>query len=232
MKLIGYCRLSTDEQTQGYGMVMQRQAMEDFCSRHGHELVQVYQEVASGTKFDRPVLQQALARLADVDGVIVYSICRLSRDRIDTQIIVDRVIYPAGKTLVATTQGVDVSTEEGRLLVAVYAGINQIERVKIVRRMTDGKKSKAKEGGYTGGRPAFGLRKTWVIDEAGNVIEKKLGPSEAELAIVDIIKRHRRSGKSANAIALWLNDHGYVTKAGKAWTHVQVGRLLKRNPPA
>lgn len=161
--------------------------------------------------------------------MIVYSICRLSRDRIDTQILVDRVIYPAGKTLVATTQGIDIATEEGRLLVAVYAGINQIERAKIVRRMSDGKRSKAKEGGYTGGRPGYGQRKTWVMDDAGNVIEKKLGENATEQAVIELIRRHRRSGKSNNAIAAWLNERGFTTKAGKSWTHVQVGRILNKD---
>lgn len=230
MKLIGYVRVSTDEQSKGYGPAMQLDAIREFCEAHGHELAAVYQDLGiSGSTMDRPGLRDMLANLDQGEGVIVYSVCRLSRDRVDTQLIVDRQLYPAGKLLLATTQQVDSQTEEGRLMIALMAGLNQLERVKIVKRTRDGRQAKAKAGGYAGGRPAYGKRKAWVLDEAGNVIEKKLADDPTELEVLDLIRRHARSGKTPYAIAKYLNANGYTTKTGKAWTNVQVSRIIDRS---
>lgn len=229
MRLVGYVRVSTDEQSKGYGPAMQLDAIRDYCKAQGHELVKVYQDLGiSGSTMDRPGLQEMLANLDQGDGVIVYSVCRLSRDRVDTQLIVDRQLYPAGKVLQAATQQVDSQTEEGRLMIALMAGLNQLERVKIVKRTHDGRKAKARAGGYAGGRPGFGKRKQWVMDEQGNVIEKKLVDDPKEAAILELIRRHHRSGKKPYAIAKHLNDQGITTKTGKAWTNVQVARIIDR----
>lgn len=229
MKVAGYIRVSTEEQNNGYGPAMQLDAINEYCQKNGHELVSLYQDLGiSGSTMERPGLQEMLGSLDRFDAIVVYSVCRLSRDRIDTQIIADRMLWRAGKTLLATTQHVDISTEEGRLMVALYAGINQIERVKIINRMSDGRKAKKKTGGYAGGRPAFGKRKFWTLDDEGNVAEKKLVEDPKEQAAIDLIRRHAQSGKSHYAIAKYLNEHGHTTKSGKAWTHVQVGRILAR----
>lgn len=229
MKLIGYVRVSTKEQTEGYGLPMQKAAIKSFCKANGHELVAIYEDAGlSGKRMDRPGLQEMLANLDQADGVIAYSVCRLSRDRVDTQLIVDRQLYPAGKVLLSVTQHVESQTEEGRLMIALMAGINQLERVKIIQRTNDGRKAKARAGGYAGGRPAFGKRKQWVMDESGKVTEKRLAEDPREAAVIDLIRRHTRSGKTAYAIAKYLNANGYATKTGKPWTQVQVGRVINR----
>ncbi len=229
MKLAGYVRVSTDEQSKGYGPQMQLEAIKDFCKVNGHELVAVHEDLGlSGATMDRPGLQAMLSQLDQAEGIIVYSVCRLSRDRIDTQIITDRTLWPAGKLLFAATQQVDIRTEEGRLMVALMAGLNQLERVKIIKRTHDGRQAKARAGGYAGGRPSFGKRKLWVLDDQGNVTEKKLIDDPTEAAVMDLIRRHHRSGKTAYAIAKYLNANGYTTKTGKAWTHVQVARIVAR----
>lgn len=227
MKVVGYVRVSTEEQVQGFGLKFQQESIEAFCNQQGLDLVRTYRDAGiSGSTLDRPALQEMLADLPSFDGIVVYSVCRLSRDRVDTQLIVDRQLWPAGKVLLATTQQVDIRTEEGRLMIALMAGLNQLERIKIIKRTSDGRRTKAAQGGYAGGRPPFGLRKTWILDERGNVIEKKLAPDPHEQAIIDLVRRHHRSGKSNSAIAKYLNHHGYKTKSGKLFSRVQVAKIL------
>lgn len=229
MKLIGYIRVSTDEQAQGYGPKMQLNAIRRYCEAYGHELAAVCEDLGiSGATMNRPGLAKMLEQVAQADGVVTYSVCRLSRDRIDTQVIVDRQLYPAGKSLHVVTMPVDISTEEGRLMVAMLAGFNQIERVRIAKRTTDGRAAKKAAGGYAGGRPGYGQRKCWVFDDRGNVIDKKLADDPAELQVLDLVRRHHRSGKTAYGITQYLNANGYTTKTGKSWTQVQVSRLLNR----
>jgi site-specific DNA recombinase len=59
-----------------------------------------------------------------------------------------------------------------------------------------------------------------------DVIDGKLIPNETERSTLDLIKRHRRAGKSCNAIAKYLNDHGIKTKFGRSWHSKTVRRCL------
>lgn len=45
--------------------------------------------------------------------------------------------------------------------------------------------------------------------------------------MIDLVRRHHRSGKSNYAIAKYLNGKGFKTKMGKDWTGVQVASILK-----
>lgn len=86
-------------------------------------------------------------------------------------------------------------------------------------RLERGRQAKAATGGYAGyGSPAFGQRS---LD--GELVED---PTEAE--IVDLIRRHHKSGKSLQKIADWLNQKGYTTKRGKQWQRISVKRVLDR----
>ena len=86
-------------------------------------------------------------------------------------------------------------------------------------RLERGRQIKAANGGYAGyGSPAFGQRS---LD--GELVDD---PAEAE--IVDLIRRHHKSGKSLQKIADWLNQNGYTTKRGKEWQRISVKRVLDR----
>lgn len=79
--------------------------------------------------------------------------------------------------------------------------------------------AKAARGGYAGyGSPAFGQKSI-----NGNLVDN---PQEQE--IIELIRRHHKSGKSLPQIARWVNQQGYTTKRGKQWQPVSVKRVLDR----
>jgi DNA invertase Pin-like site-specific DNA recombinase len=89
----------------------------------------------------------------------------------------------------------------------------------IWQRLEQGRRAKAAQGGYAGyGSPAFGQRS---LD--GELIED---PTEQQ--IIELIRRHHKSGKSLQEIADWLNQQGYVTKRGQQWQRISVKRVLDR----
>lgn len=95
----------------------------------------------------------------------------------------------------------------------------QFQRHPVWERLNQGRQAKAAQGGYAGyGAPAFGQQS---ID--GELVEN---PSEQE--IIDLIRRHHKSGKSLQQIADWLNNKGYTTKRGQQWRRVSVKRVLDR----
>ncbi|PSB03660.1 recombinase family protein [Merismopedia glauca] len=86
-------------------------------------------------------------------------------------------------------------------------------------RLALGRQLKAANGGYAGyGSPAFGLQ---AVD--GELVEN---PHEQQ--IIELIRRHHKSGKSLQQVADWLNQHGYTTKRGQAWQRISVKRVLDR----
>ena len=86
-------------------------------------------------------------------------------------------------------------------------------------RLEQGRKAKAARGGYAGyGSPAFGQ-----MSVEGELIDN---PQEQE--IIELIRRHHKSGKSLQQIANWLNQHGYTTKRGSEWKRISVKRVLDR----
>ncbi|HEY9824383.1 MAG TPA: recombinase family protein [Stenomitos sp.] len=86
-------------------------------------------------------------------------------------------------------------------------------------RLEQGRQAKANSGGYAGyGSPAFGQR----------VVDGQLVDDPDECKIVEIIRRHHKSGKSLQKIADWLNEQGYTTKRGHPWQRISVKRVLDR----
>lgn len=85
--------------------------------------------------------------------------------------------------------------------------------------MHQGRCIKAAQGGYAGfGSPAFGLQ---AVD--GELVNDPL-----EQQVIELIRRHHKSGKSLQQIADWLNQQGYSTKRGHRWQRVSVKRVLDR----
>jgi DNA invertase Pin-like site-specific DNA recombinase len=87
------------------------------------------------------------------------------------------------------------------------------------QRLEQGRKAKAERGGYAGyGSPAFGQRS----------VEGELIDDPNEQKIIELIRRHHKSGKSLQQIADWLNQKGYTTKRGQQWQRISVKRVLDR----
>lgn len=94
-----------------------------------------------------------------------------------------------------------------------------LDNYEIWSRLDRGRQEKAASGGYAGyGSPAFGQR---TVD--GELIED---PQEQE--IIELIRRHHKSGKSLQQIADWLNQNEYPTKRGQQWKRISVKRVLDR----
>ena len=86
-------------------------------------------------------------------------------------------------------------------------------------RLEAGRKKKAEKGGYAGyGSPAFGQR----------AVNGELVEDPKEQKVVDLIRRHHKSGKSLQQVADWLNHNGYATKRGQQWQRISVKRVLDR----
>jgi DNA invertase Pin-like site-specific DNA recombinase len=136
MRVVGYVRVSTDEQgVSGLGLEAQRAAIAAEYGRRGWELARVEEDVAGGAKLDRPGLNAAVEAVAggDVDGLIVSKLDRLSRSVADFSALLER-FRSKGWGLVILELGIDTTTIMGEAMATMAATFAQVERRRIGER--------------------------------------------------------------------------------------------------
>ncbi len=224
MKLVGYIRISSESQADNTSFGEQRRRIAAYCDAFGHELVQVFEEVGSGTKAaNRPQFQAALDMVKnEADGIVALKLDRIARNTRDVLALVEDTLQPQNKALVLLDLNVDTSTPTGRMILTVMAAVAQLERDQIHERVQGGRKAKAASGGYAYGAPAFGK----------TAVDGELVPDESEQAVIELIRRHHKSGKSFQKVADWLSANGYKTKRGCEWSAMAVKRVIDRLYPA
>jgi site-specific DNA recombinase len=183
-------------------------------------LIEVFEEVGSGKNTSqRPVFIQALEAVrTKADGIIAAKLDRIARNTRDVLALVEDTLQPSNKTLVLLDLHVDTSTPTGTMILTVMAAVATLERSVINQRTQGGRKSKAENGGYAYGAPGYGQ-----VADGG-----KLVTDEKEQAVIEVIRRHRKSGKSYGELAEYLNEKGYPTKRGGKWSSSTVFNICKR----
>jgi len=185
----------------------------------GHKLIKIYTEVRSAKNSkDRPEFNEALEKVKKYDGLIALKLDRVARNTRDVLILVEDVLEPLNKALVLLDLNVDTSTPTGKLILTVMAAVAQLERDTIRDRTQGGREAKARGGGYAYGSPPYG----WKTEK------ECLIPDEDEQRIIRMMRNHRRSGKSLQEVADYLNGLSIPTKRGKRWEKEQVKRVLDR----
>ena len=138
--LIGYARVSTDEQN----LALQLQVLEKAgCAK-------VYDDKMSGTRAERPGLKTALEVLRAGDTLVVWKLDRLGRT---LKSLIDLVaqLEKQGIHFKSLTDQIDTSTPAGRFFFHVMASLAQMERELLVERTKAGLAA-AKRQGRVGGR--------------------------------------------------------------------------------
>jgi DNA invertase Pin-like site-specific DNA recombinase len=220
MKLVGYARVSTDGQKDNTSLPDQIRRITAYCEAFGHDLIQVFEEVGSGKDTThRPKFREAMEMVkGDADGIVALKLDRIARNCRDVLTIVEDVLQPRDKALVLLDLNVDTSTPTGKMVLTMMAAVAELERSQINSRTQGGRKAKQARGGYAYGAPAYGQQAN----------EKQLVPHPAEVETIELIRRHRKSGKSYGAIADYLNTQGIPTKRGGLWASAQVRRVCLR----
>lgn len=220
-RVIGYLRVSTAEQVNGFGLDVQEAAIRQHCRANGLRLVRVLaDEGQSGSNGldTREGLAEALA-LAEghkVDAIVVYRLDRLARDLLLQETLLAR-LREAGASVLSVTEPELDSEDATRVLVRqVIGAISQYERAVIRGRMMAGKAAKVAKGGYGGGRPRLGTK----------AADGQLVADPEEQATLERARQLRADGLSLREIAATLEAEGLTPKAGGRWAPTQVARVL------
>lgn len=139
--LIGYARVSKlDQQTTAAQVQELKRAG---CKR-------IYQENASGGRWDRPELHKALEQLRDGDVLVVWKLDRLSRSLKDMLIMLEK-ITEAGAGFRSLTESIDTTVPAGRMMLQMLGAFAEFERSMVRERTRLGLQA-ARERGRIGGR--------------------------------------------------------------------------------
>jgi DNA invertase Pin-like site-specific DNA recombinase len=138
----GYARISTqDQDTQAQVMALKNIECES-----------IFQEQASGGRWDRPELHRLLEQLRSGDTVVVWKLDRLSRSLKDLLTTLEK-IEGAGATFLSLTESIDTSTAAGRMMMQIVGSFAEFERAMLRERTRSGLDAARKEGRIGGRRP-------------------------------------------------------------------------------
>jgi DNA invertase Pin-like site-specific DNA recombinase len=141
--LIGYARVSTDEQN----LDLQRDAL----LKAGVAVKDIYTDKVTGVKAERPGLQAALSHLRQGDTLVVWRLDRLGRSLKHLIETVTR-LKEQGIAFKSLTENIDTSTATGNLVFQIFGALAEFERNLIKERTIAGLDA-ARARGRTGGRP-------------------------------------------------------------------------------
>jgi DNA invertase Pin-like site-specific DNA recombinase len=228
MRLIGYRRVSTNGQLDGYGLDVQETDLRAYAHATGHKLVRIETDGAKPGSLpadERPGLLAALKAIkaSEADGLLVPGdLDRLARELIVQEAILGQVWKSKG--VIHTTLRGEVLADDPedpmrtamRQMMGVFA---QLDRALIAKRMRNGRKAKATAGGYAGyGSPPLG----WQAHD------HELVPDSTEAAAVARIGELRDGGASIRAIIATLDSEGHKPKRGGRWHPETIRRVLAR----
>lgn len=153
--LIGYARVSTNDQHTALQLEALRRAG---CER-------VYEERASGAKFDRPVLWECIESLLPGDQLTFYKLDRVARSLSDLLRILERV-EKTGASIRSLTEPIDTGSPAGRLMLQILGAMAEFERSLIRERVSAGIAEAMARGVRFGPKPLRDEATTTAIVEA------------------------------------------------------------------
>src|SRR5437016_8651874 len=139
--LIGYARVSTNEQT----LDLQKDALEKIgCTK-------IFSDVVSGAKTERKGLEEALDYVREGDTLVVWQLDRLGRS---LKHLIETITRLNNRKIgfKSITENIDTTTSGGKLIFHIFGALAEFER-DIIRERTQAGLQAARARGRLGGRP-------------------------------------------------------------------------------
>lgn len=213
-KFVTYYRVSTQRQgASGLGMDAQRDAVRQFLNGGAWDVVGEFVEVESGRKTDeqRPELAKALAECKRHGAVLLVA----KLDRLARSVHFVSGLMRAGVKFVA----VDLP-EATDLTIHVMAAFAEHEAKRISQRTKDALAAAKARGVTLGSAGPANLR--------ANIESRQRAADEFAVKFNGMLAGMRNRGLSQREMVAEMNGLGIATSKGKAWTLIQLQRLIKR----
>lgn len=215
---ISYLRQSTTKQeASGLGIEAQR----EIISNHIKEgsIIKEFIETESGTKTDRPKLQEALKLCRKTNSLlIVAKLDRLSRNVAFTSKLLESDVdlvfcdFPSAN----------------RLILHIISSIAEYEAGLISTRTKQALQAKKERGVKLGKSEKLLSKHKEAITNSNQTNKKKAELNPNNMRAVALLRSMVNEGKTPSEMAELLNEQGFTTAKGCQFQIVQVQRLIKR----
>ena len=202
-KCVLYPRVSTEMQVDGYSLEGQKNSLKRFADREEMEIVGIYEDAGkSGKSIEgRPAFKKMLSDIKnglEIEYILVYKLSRFGRNAADILNSLE-FVQSYGINLICIEEGIDSSQTSGKLLISVLSAVAEIERENIIEQTMNGRREKARQGGWNGGFAPYG----YYLKDNQLLIEE----TEAE-AIRIIFDKFGNSDIGLGGVAKYLNLQG------------------------
>jgi DNA invertase Pin-like site-specific DNA recombinase len=184
--LVGYARVS---KTEGQDLTPQLDALDAAGCRR------IYEEKASGGRWDRPELKRLLDHLSRGNVLVVWKLDRLSRSLRDLLVILDR-LEAIGAGFRSLTEAIDTTGPAGRMMMQMLGAFAEFERAMLRERTRAGLQSAQAQGRRGGRKPRFSeAQKAEILTmltagRAASDIARLFGVHRATISRLNIASRH------------------------------------------
>ena len=234
LKVAFYARVSTEDQAERETIQNQIDIAGTLCPAMGLEIADSYLD--DGVSGMIPLEQRPEgARLLEDAGqgkfkqVVVYRLDRIGRKAL---VILSawETLKDKGVALRSLTEPFDTAQPFGEFVMGILAMVAGYERDSIISRTTEGRRRKAREGKWTGGRAPLGYQ---VVD--GNL---EIDNEEADL-VKRIFRQYTEERLSGWNISTQLNAEGVQTQSARRgittsrikhvnhWDHTRILSIIK-----
>ncbi|MCL2522507.1 MAG: recombinase family protein [Erysipelotrichales bacterium] len=205
-----YCRLSSDDGTQGDSSSIQTQKaiLENYCKAQGFSIYDVYTDDGfSGLNFNRPSFQRMLTDIEDkkINLVITKDLSRLGRDYIQTGHYTEIYFQSKGVRYIAVNDGIDSDNSNNDI--APFKNIlNDMYSKDLSKKVKSAKRQRSLQGMYLSSQAPYGYKPN---PENKNQLAIDEEAAETVKEIFDLLL----SGKGTVAICKILTERKVLTPA-------------------
>lgn len=215
-----YSRVSSREQTEGYSLDAQLEAMRGYAQSDGYHVVAEYVDGGyTGRSDNRPqfksMIADAQAGLFDV--VIVHKLDRFARSR-EHSIIYKALLRKIGIPVLSVTEPMDPNSPASIITEGMLEVLGEWYSANLGQEVRKGRTKGAKLGKWMGGFVKFGYK----VDEKGYY-----AVDESEAKHVLSMFEKADSGMTLGRIVKWLHAAGIPSKCGGRWSRQRVSELLR-----
>jgi DNA invertase Pin-like site-specific DNA recombinase len=228
--ILGYCRVSTQEQAavNTTSLAAQEQVIRGIAMTRGatNYDVQIFSDpgVSGSIPLDaRPAGRELLSIAKSGDIVCAAKLDRMFRSASDALVTAER-LKEAGVKLILFDLGAEPVTDNGmaKCFFTMASAFAELERARISERMESGRDQKRQRSGHLGGVAPYGYR---VVGEKR---ESRLEPVPEEQPILREVLDLSKQKLSSWTIMKQINEKGYKNREGKPFECYQVKRIIER----
>lgn len=217
-RAIAYIRVST-EREEMISPELQLNAIQTHCAKFGYDIIEVVEDLdLSGRFWKRRKVEQVIASMErrEAEVMVVWKISRVSRNRKDWAIAVDRVESVGGR-MESATEPMDTTTSSGRFARGMLAELAVFESERIGETWKETHARRIRNGLPHHGLPRFG----YTYDKAaGYTVDPASGPVLAQMY------RRYIAGQSLYDLGRYAASEGFAPENG--WSVSTMRRMLDR----